>query len=76
MVRSHRTTGTCQLGSAVHAPHWHHTCWQCGADVCGGTMALPSFYTCRCGCGENDSTLHIPTEAGFNREFAARASCP
>lgn len=56
--------------------HWHHTCWNCGRDLCGGPVALPVTYACRCGCQENSSLAFIRTDESFDREFAAVAPCP
>jgi hypothetical protein len=55
--------------------HWHHRCWNCGADQCGGLQGCAGYYTCVCGCEETDNIL-IQTDSGFDRELAASLNCP
>lgn len=56
--------------------HWHHVCWNCGAEVCGGAHEYPANYLCSCGVAESEALEHIRTDATYDPEFARNFSCP
>jgi hypothetical protein len=59
-------------GGTVLVSHFHHTCWQCGAEVLGSGR---STYNCHeCGCGQSYST--VTTCGTFDPDFAANNGSP
>lgn len=70
---SYRHEPGCQ--GTANIPHWHHACWQCGADLCGYLQG--DYYRCGdCLVEERVKYPPEPVHRDFDPELALRISSP